>query len=133
MSWKLVLLLSMFGLAMSVATVFVVPSKIEPLFWLAIFIACAVIIAKRAPGKLFLHGLMTSLVNAVWITSAHVLFYDTYVLNHVEEVEAFKGAPFSMRVMMLLTGPVIGLLSGLILGLFAFIAGKLLKRPAPAA
>jgi hypothetical protein len=130
MSWKLVLSLSMFGLAMAVATVFVIPSNIEPFFWLAIFLACAVIIAKRAPGKFFLHGLMTSLVNGVWITSAHVIFFDTYVANHVAEVEAFKGAPLSTRVMMLVTGPIIGLVSGLILGLFAFIASKIVKRPA---
>jgi uncharacterized membrane protein len=33
--------------------------------------------------------------------------------------------------MMLVTGPVIGLLSGLVLGLFAFISAKIMK-PAPA-
>jgi hypothetical protein len=40
--------------------------------------------------------------------------------------------PDSPRVMMALTGPVIGLVSGLVLGLFALVAGKLLKRSQPA-
>jgi hypothetical protein len=31
--------------------------------------------------------------------------------------------------MMLMTGPVVGIFSGLILGLFSFVAGKLVKRP----
>jgi uncharacterized membrane protein len=31
---------------------------------------------------------------------------------------------------MLITGPIIGIISGLILGLFAFIAGKIFKKPA---
>ncbi len=38
MNWKLILQLSMFGLAMSVATVYLIPSKIEPAFWLPIFL-----------------------------------------------------------------------------------------------
>lgn len=41
-----------------------------------------------------------------------------------------KGMPLAPRVMMAVTGPIIGLLSGLVLGLFAFIASKIVK-PAP--
>jgi hypothetical protein len=32
MDWKLILGLSLFGLAMAIATVFVIPSSIEPVF-----------------------------------------------------------------------------------------------------
>jgi hypothetical protein len=35
MNWKLILQLSMLGLVMSLATVFLIPSSIEPAFWLA--------------------------------------------------------------------------------------------------
>ena len=39
--------------------------------------------------------------------------------------------PDSPRLMMLMTGPVVGIISGLVLGLFAFGAGKLHQaRPA---
>ena len=34
MKWKLIFLLSLFGLAMAFATVFWIPSMIEPVFWL---------------------------------------------------------------------------------------------------
>lgn len=64
---RLILALSMFGLAMGIATVFIIPSTIEPLFWLGIFLFCAVVIAKKQPSRPFLHGLVTSLVNSVWI------------------------------------------------------------------
>ncbi len=40
MNGKLILQLSMFGLAMGLATVFFIPSSIEPAFWLAIFVVC---------------------------------------------------------------------------------------------
>jgi hypothetical protein len=117
----------MFGLAMAFGTVFVIPSKIEPLFWLAIFVTCAIIIAKKAPKKYFLHGLCVSLVNCVWITSAHVIFFNTYVANHPDEAKMMTGMPFAGRVMMLLTGPIVGLISGVVLGIFSFIASKFIK------
>ena len=36
-----------------------------------------------------------------------------------------KSLPFSPRLAMVCVGPVIGVVSGLVLGLFAFIAAKL--------
>jgi hypothetical protein len=128
MNWKLILQLSLFGLAMAIGTVFVIPSNIEPLFWLVIFIVCAYVIAKKAPGRYFLHGLMTSIVNSIWITAAHVILFDTYVANHPREAEMMTKLPISPKVMMLCTGPIIGVISGLVLGLFAVIARKIVAR-----
>jgi hypothetical protein len=135
MNWKLILQLSMFGLAMGIATVYVIPSKIEPAFWLAIFLFCAYVIAKARPGLLFLHGLLLGLANSVWITAAHVLLYGAYVARHAQEAAMMQGPnmPASPRVMMALIGPIIGLISGVVLGIFALVAGKLVKKPsAPA-
>ena len=126
MNWKLILSLSMFGLVMVVATVFVIPSSVEPLCWLAIFVTSAVLIAKRVPNNHFLHGLCVSLANSVWITAAHVAFFDAYIAGHEREA-AMSASMSSPRLMMVATGPVVGLVSGLVLGLFAFIASKLVK------
>jgi len=132
MHWKLIFQLSLFGLAMGIATVFLIPSKIEPLFWLAIFLVCAYVIAKELPGKHFVYGLLVSIVNSVWITAAHMLLFDQYVANHQQEAEMMKSMPLPPRAMMALTGPAIGVVSGLVLGLFAFVAGKLVT-PRPTA
>ena len=126
MNWKLVLALSLFGLAMAVGTVFVIPSNVEPFFWLAIFLICAWIIAVRAPGKYFLHGLMVSIVNSLWITPFHIILFDQYIAAHQKEAAMIKSMPLSPRVMMALTGPLVGIVSGLVLGLFAFVAHKLI-------
>ncbi len=130
MNWKLIFQLSLFGLAMAIATVYVIPSKIEPAFWLVIFVVCAYLIAKNSPGLHFLHGLLLGLANSVWITAAHVLLYDSYIARHAQEAAMMQSAPLSVspRVMMAIVGPVVGLLSGVILGLFAFVAGKLVKK-----
>jgi hypothetical protein len=130
MNGNLILRLSLFGLAMGLATVFIIPSTIEPLFWLAIFVVCAAIIARKAPGKYFFHGFLVSMLNSVWITAAHVILFDSYVARHAKEVAMMASMPMadSPRLMMLATGPVIGAVSGLVLGLFSFVASKLVKR-----
>ena len=65
MNWKLILQLSVFGLAMGIGTVFLIPSNIEPLCWLAIFIISAFLIAKDRREDHFLHGLFLGIANGI--------------------------------------------------------------------
>lgn len=130
MNWTLILKLSLFGLAMSIATVFVIPSTIEPAFWLAIFLICAYVIARQSPGLHFLHGLAIGLVNSVWMTSGHVLLFSQYVARHPQEAAMMASMPLPThpRLMMVITGPIVGVISGVLLGLFALIFGKFVGR-----
>ena len=82
MNWKIIFQLSVFGLIMAFTTVWLIPEKIEPVFWVLIFIFCAWVIAKSCRGRYFLHGFLVSLVNCVWITIVHILFYNDYIANH---------------------------------------------------
>ena len=129
MNWKIIFQLSLFGLIMAIATISLIPSKIEPAFWLVIFVFCAYVIAKVCPGKYFLHGFFVSLVNCVWIIAAHVLFSKTYVANHLEMATAMPGSLAQHpRIGMLVTGPVIGIISGIVLGLFSYLASLVVKK-----
>jgi hypothetical protein len=130
MNGRLILQLSLFGLAMAFATVFIVPSNVEPLLWLAIFVVCAWMIARRAPGKVFLHGLLLGIANSVWITVVHLLFFDAYVAHHAKEAAMMSGGrmPLPPRLMMAVVGPCIGVISGAIIGLFALITARFVKR-----
>jgi hypothetical protein len=132
MNWKLILLLSLFGLAMGLATVSLIPSTIEPFFWLVIFVICAYIIATYAPGKFFLHGLLVSIVNGVWVTLAHASMFYTYISTHPEYMQMVEGLPPTLsghpRRLMFLIGPITGVMFGLVLGLFAWIASRLFRR-----
>ena len=134
MNWKLILQLSLFGFAMGIATVFVIPSNIEPLFWLAIFLICAYVIAARAPGRVFLHGLALGVANGVWMTVFHMLFAARYIANHPQEAAMMASLPLPThpRVMMLVIGPVIGTCTGVILGLLAIVAARLMPKRAVA-
>ena len=115
---------------MGTATVYVIPSYIEPLCWLVIFVVCAYLIAKNCSEKYFLNGLGVSVVNSVWITAAHIILFDTYIANHPQEAAMMTTMPMpdSPKLMMLMTGPIVGIVSGLVLGLFAFIASKIMKK-----
>jgi hypothetical protein len=130
MNWKLIFGLSLFGLAMGIATVYWVPPKIEPCLWLPIFLICAWLIAKNATGKYFLHGFLVSLVNCVWITGAHIILSAEYLAHHPQETQQYAklNAQMGLSVAraMLLVGPVIGIIFGLILGLLAVAAARLL-------
>lgn len=132
MDWKLIFGLSLFGLAMGLATVFVIPSNIEPIFWVVIFFVCAYLIARKRSSRHFLHGLLLGIVNSVWITGAHVVFFTQYIANHPKEAAMIGTMPLpnSPRLMMACVGPVVGVISGAIIGLLAFVAGKLVKPAA---
>jgi hypothetical protein len=127
MNWKLIFQLSLFGLAMAILTVFVISATVEPIFWGVIFVACAFQIAARAPRWFFLHGFLVSLVNGVWITVVHVLLFNQYIMRHPDEAQMMADLHLSMspRALMAVMGPIIAILSGLILGLFSFIAGRI--------
>jgi hypothetical protein len=129
MNWRLVAQLSLFGAAMGVASVFLIPPAVEPFVWLAIFVVCAAIIARKCARKHFLHGFLVSVANSVWMTAGHIVFFDDYIARHPREaaMAAQMGSP---RLMMLATGPVVALISGLVLGLLAFGASKVLEPAA---
>ncbi len=135
MNSKLILRLSLFGLAMAIATVYVIPANVEPFVWFVIFIDCAYFIATRAGGRYFLHGLLVGVCNSVWITSIHVMLFEQYMASHPEQAQMMTSMPLadSPRLMMAVTGPIIGVVSGAVLGLFA-VAGRWLlgSRNVPA-
>lgn len=135
MNWGLILLLSLFGLAMAFATVYVVPPNLEWLVWLAIFVICAYLIAKRAPRLVFLHGLLLGVANGVWVTAVHVALFDQYLAHHAREAAMLKTTPMPIpaRLMVACVGPIVGVATGVVIGLFALLAGAMLRRGRPAA
>jgi hypothetical protein len=136
MNWNLVFLLSLFALAMGIATVFVIPSSTEPFFWLVILLITAYIIARQTAARRFQHGLALGIVNSVWVTGAHVLLFRSYVANHPKEAAMMTSMPMPThpRVMMIIIGLIIGVVSGILIGLLALLAGKLIRPGAtPAA
>ena len=130
MNWKLIFQLSLFGLAMAIGTVYFITSKTEPLWWLVIFIYCAYVIAKQGHEKYFLHGFLVSVINSLWIIIVHIALFDTFVTNHPDEFAMMNKMPFAEqpKIIMVVIGLSVGAITGLLLGLFSFIASKIVKK-----
>jgi hypothetical protein len=127
-NWKLIFQLSLLGLFMGVATVYLIPFAIEPVCWLLIFLFSAYMIARECASSRFLHGLILGIVNSVWITGAHVLLFWPYLRRHAQEhLMLDQGIPHHPRLMMILMGGAIGVVSGVIIGLLSLVAGKFIR------
>jgi hypothetical protein len=135
-NWQVIFQLSLLGLAMAIGTVFGIPTRVEPFFWLAVLIFSAWVIAARAPGRYFFHGLVLGLLNCVWVTAAHMIFAEHYLAGHPREAGMLTTMPMphSPRLMMLMMGPVIGIASGCIIGGVALLLAVMRRgRPQPTA
>lgn len=133
MNWRLILGLSLSGLVMAFGTVFAISPRVEPLFWLVIFILYAFVIARQASARPFLHGFLVGIVNSVWVTGAHLLFFNRYLAGHPQEAAMMLSsrAAVSAEFFMAIVGLVIGVVSGSVIGVLAILCVKVLvsRRP----
>ena len=132
---RLILLLSLFGPAMGVLTLFgIIPDGVDRFFWLAISIGCAVVIARRAPKHAFGHGAIVGfllgasakLIQGIW--SGVYLAHNPGLLESFAEAQSKvpQGTEFKYYVLMLV--PFVGIASSLIVGLLSHFAYKSLGR-----
>ncbi len=129
-NWKLILLLTLFGIALAFAGVLGLPGRYEAIIWPVIFIIYAVIIVRKTTGKYFLHAFLTSIINGVWIGVIHAAFMSTYLANHHVISEFYKTMPLSYhrRIMTVIMGLALGVIMGVIAGLVAYAAEKTMKK-----
>jgi hypothetical protein len=130
MNWKLILLLSGAGVMMALASAFGLIKEVEPFLWLIIFVLYAYVIAKKVDSRHFLYGFLVSVVNGIWIGSIHAALFSTYIANNPEVMATYEQMPhvISPQVTMILFGLIIGAVTGLVAGLFAWGASKIVKK-----
>jgi len=131
MNWKLIFLLSLVGLAMAVGTVFFIPSHVEAAVWFAIFLACAYWIGRYCRRNRFAHGVLAGLASSAWITALHLLFQDRYLAGHPRESGLIRdlhaaNVHASATTVIAVTGPLNGLMFGIVIGVFATVAGLMM-------
>jgi hypothetical protein len=140
LNWKLVLQLSMLGLAMAVGSAFVMPPRVETPLWPVIFIVVAILVARRAPGRYFLHGFFVGFTNWVWVAAAHMIFHESYAARHAKDIAAMVSMPMPglpswaagiVRAFRENGIPIPGA-SGVVIGLLSWIASKVAAlKPRP--
>lgn len=134
MNWKIVVALSGFGVAMGMASIFGLIGGNEALFWLIIGIFSAVWIALRVQHKYFIHGLIVGILWGLVASIIQVAFFQTYLTNNPESAKQMEQVPGSLnpRFFILMLAPIIGLVTGVILGALSWIAAKVMRRNSPA-
>jgi hypothetical protein len=131
MNWKLIFLLSLAGLAMSYLTVSILNMNMENIAWGVIILFYGYMVARYCNEKYFLNGFMISIVNCVWVTGVHLLFFNEYIANHAEMVknmDLFHMNATQPKISMLLTGPVVGIVFGIVVGAVSWLFSKIVKK-----
>jgi drug/metabolite transporter (DMT)-like permease len=133
----IVLAVGALGLVMGVASVFGLTRGIEGWLWLGIAIAAALIIAWAAPRRRFLHGFLAGALAGIAAPAVQAAMFRTYLVRNPELSASLNQIPGDLdpRLFFLATAPVIGALSGLVLGILSWIAGRLIgprELPPPA-
>ena len=130
MNWKLIFGLSLIGLAMAFITVSWNAPRLEQFIWLLIFLLSAYLIAKNADGRFFLHGFLVSILSCIWETIVHIKLADAYLTHHADKAaictRMFTESGATVQQSLVLIGVFIGVLSGIVLGLFAVAASRIL-------
>ena len=134
MSWRIIFLLSLFGVAVGFAGIYGLSGAAELIVWLIIFVIFAVVIARSRTSDHFVHALLASILAGLWVGIIHAAFIATYVAHNAHLRAGYAMIPKTAhpRLMMVLTGPFIGAVMGVVAGLMAAGAGKVLKRKEPA-
>lgn len=130
MNRRIIIQLSLLGIAMGFATISLISSSVELFIWLLIYAFSAIVIAKNCSGKYFMHGMVVSILNSFFVTLIHLYFFEEYSKYHPDELEmmAQLPLPYSPRVVMLMAGIPFGVFFGIILGLMSLITSKLFHR-----
>jgi uncharacterized membrane protein len=132
MNWKLIIVLSLLGLATALLSIYLLTPTVEFLVWIGVTLVSAVAIGRFAQGRWFQHGFLVAAANTFWVAVAQVSLFYAYISTHPEYIRMTDTLPDALsahpRRLILFRAPVIAILAGLITGLFSWIAGRAMDR-----
>lgn len=120
------MLLSIFGLIMAFATVFLIHKDIEIILWIPVMMVCGYTIARHCFASYFLHGFLVGILSSLIIVSIHLIFW-TQWLDFYVKMRKYAINPMihnHPRLSMALMGLGVGILSGTIIGLLSLYLSK---------
>jgi hypothetical protein len=130
MNWKLILLLVLVGVVMAVLSVYgIVQSSYELILWIIFGIVSSYMIAKKGGATPFLEGATVGVLSGILNSVIQSALFDKYLLNNPESLEGFKQIPLNTdpQYIVLFAGPIIGLIYGIIVGIFAMSLRKVIS------
>ncbi len=130
MRWKVILLLSLFGLLMGALSLGGFTRGIELWYWIAIAAISALVLARSAQQRHFLHGWFVGALSGLWNGTVQAAFFTTYAANNPASIQNTDGSSFVLTpTFVLIAGPIIGMIYGVVVGLLSQVTARILKPP----
>ena len=132
MNVRLVLMLSLFGPLVAIATLLgVIHTGWESAVWAVFAVVCAGVLARQAPGKFFLHGFLTGFIAGAVAPLIQALFINQYLAHNPRAADTMKSMPgVSPAVLVVIAAPLWGAVVGVATGFLTWIWAKF-TRPKP--
>jgi len=127
MNWKIILLLTLLGTSIAVASVFGVINSNNILIYMIIFSVISGFIISRTGGNSpFMSGVMVGLFTGILGSLVQAVMLNTYMKNNPGSLDGFKNITGDMapEYVLLFSGPFFGIGYGIIAGLVAFLMRK---------
>ena len=121
MKTQLVLLFGILGILMGFLSVKGLTKGIEPILWLVLGIFTTIIIARNITEKWFIVIIIIGVLWGFFNAVMQSLFLDEYLANNPDYASSFRKAPVNPRLFVLVTGPLIGLATGLVLAFMIWL------------
>ncbi len=132
MQWTLVALLSIPGLLMGLLSVKGHTRGIEPFLWVVLAAFAALVISRTAGSRYFIHGLVVGLSWGVLNGLTAAALFAIYAQNNPEVMGRMQGASkLAPQAMFLMSAPLIGLATGIVLGLMCWVASSVIRAAPP--
>ena len=117
MIWTIIFYLSVFGLVMGILSVNGLTQKREPVFWFLGGVIASFILARNLSTHLFVHALSIGVLWGVLNGLIQSIFFERYPEKNPKYRESYqKKLPVKPRYFVLIAGPIIGLVTGAVIG-----------------
>lgn len=134
MNWPLVAILSIPGLLMGLLSVRGHTRGIEPYLWVILGVFAALVVARTAGSHFFQTGLAVGIAWGVLNGATAAALFPVYARHNPDVLSRFAagGGP-APQAMFVMSAPVIGLVTGLVLGALCWGAARVVPPAASAA
>ncbi|MBK8551539.1 MAG: hypothetical protein IPL53_10960 [Ignavibacteria bacterium] len=131
MNWKIILLLTLVGVAIAVASVFgVINSNYMTVYMIIFAVVAGIIISRTCENSLFMHGVVVGLLTGIFGSIVQAVMFNTYLENNPGSLDGFKNitGDLAPQYVLLFSGPFFGIGYGIIAGLVAFFLRKMSSK-----
>ncbi|MDD5088796.1 MAG: hypothetical protein PHI18_08365 [bacterium] len=131
MNWTLILLVSLISILIGLVSLFGL-MDVNP--WIVGAFTCvisALILGRFSRRKYFMHGFWAGVIGSLVSTMLMYLFWDTYLASNPAIADKLAQMPQGMdaRTMTLISSIFGAAISGVVMGLLAWLAGRIFGEP----